>query len=90
MIWVILWGFFLRWIVFARLRMGRTGDIAALLGRLPNARLVDPLLSDFALAAGQAGGFIEQGDQLGSKCVGLASQLAEPSNGLGSLRREPA
>ena len=90
MIWVILWGFFLRWIVFARLRMGRTGDIAALLARLPNARLVDPLLSDFALAAGQAGGFIEQGDQLGSKCVGLASQLAEPSNGLGSLRREPA
>ena len=50
--WIILWGLFLRWIVFARLRAGLDRDIAGLVTRLPGARLVDPFLRDFAGASG--------------------------------------
>jgi hypothetical protein len=88
LLWVILWGFFLRWVVFAWVRMGLDRDIAALVSRLPAARLVDPLLADFAEAADTAGGFLERGDGLARDCAALAARLSEPTAGLGRLRGE--
>ena len=85
-VWVILFGLFLRWLVFARLRMGLNGDIAALVARLPAAGLVDPLLADFAAAAAKAGSFIECGEQLTRESAMFSARLAEPAAGLGRLR----
>jgi len=88
-VWLILWGLLLRWIVFARLRLGLNHDIAALVSRLKAARLVDPLLADFAEAADKAGGFIERGDHIGRDAAGFVARLAAPAGGLGRLR-EPS
>ena len=85
-VWVILFGLFLRWLVFARLRMGLNGDIAALVARLPAAGLVDPLLADFAEAAAKAGGFVERGEQITRESAAFSARLAEPATGLGRLR----
>ena len=86
LVWVILWGFLLRWIVFARVRMGLDRDISALVSRLPAARLVDPLLADFSAAAQTAGDFIDRGERLSRDAASLAAGLAEPGGGLGRLR----
>ena len=86
MVWVILWGFLLRWLAFARVRVGLDRDIAALVARLPEARLVDPLLTDFATAADATTQFIDVNDRLGSDHETLVSRLAEPTDGLGHLR----
>ena len=87
-VWVILWGLSLRWLLFARMRMGLNRDIAALVSRLPAARLVDPLLADFATAAEKTNGFIERCDQLGSQSAALSARLADSATGLGRLRGE--
>jgi hypothetical protein len=85
-VWVILWGFLLRWIAFARVRVGLDNDIQTLVARLPDAHLTDPLLADFASAADAAATFIEQGDRLGRDHETLVTRLAEPGGGLGRLR----
>ena len=85
-VWVILFGLFLRWLVFARLRMGLNGDIAALVARLPAAGLVDPLLADFAAAADATALFIDHGDRLSRDHEGLVARLTEPGGDLGHLR----
>ncbi|NDC52742.1 MAG: hypothetical protein EBZ74_00270 [Planctomycetia bacterium] len=90
LVWVILFGLFLRWLVFARLRMGLEGDVAALVARLPKARLVDPLLADFADAADQAGRFVMQGEELAREAAAIRAGLADPAAGLGRLRGTPA
>jgi hypothetical protein len=87
-VWVILWGFLLRWIVFARIRVGLDGDIQTLVNRLPEAHLTDPLLADFATAADVTTRFIDQGDRLRRDHQSLVARLAEPSGGLGRLRGE--
>jgi hypothetical protein len=87
-VWVILWGFLLRWIAFARVRVGLDGDIHMLVSRLPEAHLTDPLLADFATAAERTSRFIDEGDQLGHDHEALVARLAEPASGLGRLRGE--
>lgn len=89
LVWVVLWGLSLRWAVFALVRRGLERDIAALVSRLPAARLVDPLLADFAAAARAAGTFRADGDRLGAAADALAAALEEPA-GLGRLRRGPS
>ena len=86
LVWVILWGFFLRWIAFARVRVGLDSDIQTLVARLPQAHLTDPLLADFAAAADATTQFIEQADRLSRDHETLVARLAEPSSGLGRLR----
>ena len=87
-VWVILWGFLLRWIAFARVRVGLDADIQKLVSRLPEAHLTAPLLADFATAADVTARFIDQGDQLGRDHETLVARLAEPAGGLGRLRGE--
>ena len=89
LVWVILFGLFLRWLVFSRLRMGLEGDIQALVARLPKARLVDPLLADFATAAEQAERFVARGDELAREAAATRAGLADPATGLGRLRGVP-
>ena len=86
LVWVILWGFFLRWIAFARVRVGLNSDIQTLVSRLPQAHLTDPLLADFAAAADATALFIEQGDRLSRDHEGLVARLTEPGGDLGHLR----
>ena len=86
LVWVILWGFFLRWIAFARVRVGLNSDIQSLISRLPQAHLTDPLLADFAAAADATALFIEQGDRLSRDHAGLVARLTEPGGDLGHLR----
>ena len=85
LVWLILWGLVLRWIVFAVVRSGLDRDITALVGRLPAAKLVDPLLADFAAAAARTTTFLDEGDGLGNEADTLAAALDEPA-GLGRLR----
>ena len=86
LVWVILWGFLLRWIAFARVRVGLDSDIQTLVARLPQAHLTDPLLADFAAAADTTALFIEQGDRLRRDHETLVARLTEPSGDLGRLR----
>jgi len=88
-VWVILFGLLLRWLMFARLRMGLEGDIQALVARLPKARLVDPLLTDFATAADRTGGFVTRGDELAREAAAARAGLGDPAAGLGRLRGAP-
>ena len=83
-VWLLLWGFFLRWIVCRFVRSGLEDDIHALVSRVPDARLVDPLIADFAAAADAAAAFLDEADRLGREQESLSDRLSEPS-GLGRL-----
>jgi hypothetical protein len=86
LVWLILWGLLLRWIVFALVRRGLDRDIAAVVADVPAARLVDPLLADFTEAAALATEFLDGGDRLAGEAKRMATALGEPSGGLGRLR----
>jgi hypothetical protein len=60
------------------------------MARLPSARLVDPLLVDFASAAETIQRFVDTGDRLGEEADALAARLDEPAGGLGRLRSRKA
>lgn len=81
-IWVILWGLLLRWVVMALVRAGLDGDIRTLVARLPEANLVDPFLADFANAAYVISQYLEEGDRLATQADSLAKKASE-SSGLG-------
>jgi hypothetical protein len=88
-VWVILWGLLLRWLLGLVVRAGLGRDITALVAAVPQARLVDPLLADFDAAATATAGFLAAGERLGREAEGLAAALAEPSASLGHLRGAP-
>jgi hypothetical protein len=85
-VWVILWGLLLRWLIFALVRLGLDRDIQGLVGSVASSRLVDPLLADFAGAAAGASTWIDEGTRLGAEADRLASGCGEMP-GLGRLRR---
>ncbi len=89
LVWVILWGLVLRWLVMVLVRTGLDRDITALVGRLPEAGLVDPLLADFAAAADQLQRYLVEGDRLAGEAEALAAAAADPG-GLGRLRGSSA
>jgi energy-coupling factor transporter ATP-binding protein EcfA2 len=85
-VWIILWGLVLRWLLFAWVRLGLHRDITALTERLPRARLVDPLINDFATASEATAGYLEVGDRLAVDGRSLAARLDDPASGLGWIR----
>jgi len=87
-VWVILWGLLLRWIVMALVRAGLDHDIRALVSRLPEAKLVDPFLADFATAPDGLGQYFDDGKRLAVQAESLAKLNREPS-GLGRLVASP-
>jgi energy-coupling factor transporter ATP-binding protein EcfA2 len=86
-VWVIIWGVVLRWLVFALVRLGLDRDIQALVGSVASSRLVDPLLADFASAASSTAAWIDEGERLGAEADRLAAACGE-TPGLGRLRRQ--
>jgi energy-coupling factor transporter ATP-binding protein EcfA2 len=86
-VWVIIWGVVLRWLVFALVRLGLDRDIQGLVGSVASSRLVDPLLADFASAASSTAAWIEEGERLGAEADRLAAACGE-TPGLGRLRRQ--
>jgi energy-coupling factor transporter ATP-binding protein EcfA2 len=89
LVWLVVWGLVLRWIVLRLVRWGLDRDIAAVVGGLPQARLVDPLLADYADAAGTVAAFLDEGRRLGAATEQLAARLDGPAGGLGRLRAAP-
>ncbi len=85
-VWLILWGLVLRWLLFAWVRLGLHRDITALTERLPAARLIDPLINDFATAAETTQGYLKAGDQFAGDVRSLAAQLDDSASGLGRMR----
>jgi len=85
-VWVILWGLLLRWLIFALVRLGLDRDIQGLVSSVASSRLVDPLLTDFAVAAAAASAWIDEGTRLGVEADRLAGGCGE-TTGLGRLRR---
>jgi len=87
-VWLILWGLTLRWLLLWLVRVGLDRDIAALVKGLPEARILDPLVADFATAAGRLCDHLDEGDRLAAEAEAIAA-AAEPS-GLGHLRGGPS
>lgn len=86
LVWVVLWGLFLRWVVLAVVRLGLDRDIRGLVGGIEAAGLVEPLVADFGTAAAAVGGWIDEGQRLGGEAERLAASAADTA-GLGRLRR---
>jgi hypothetical protein len=84
-VWVILWGLLLRWLVMGLVRLGLERDIQLLVGSVPQARLVDPLVADFAAAAATTGEWLAEAARLGGDADRLAAACGE-TPGLGRLR----
>ena len=89
LVWVVLWGLLLRWIVLTVVRLGLDRDIRSLVGGIEAAGLADPLVADFDDAAAAVGGWIDEGRRLGADAERLAGDAGDTS-GLGRLRRSPA
>ncbi len=85
-VWVILWGLVLRWLLLVLVRAGLNRDISGLVQGLPEAKLIDPLVADFAKAAERLQDYLAQGERLAGEAEALAVAVGEPS-GLGRLRR---
>ena len=85
-VWVILWGLALRWLVMGLVRLGLDRDIQSLVGSVAASRLADPLLADFASAAEIASAWLVEAARLGGEADRLAAAGGD-TPGLGRLRR---
>ena len=86
MLWLLIWGFVLRWLVFRLLRIGLDSDLKRLLDRLPEARLIDPLLTDHRQAVETIGQFWAEAERLEREAKLLMAGQQEGSSDLGRLR----
>ena len=84
-LWVVLWGLVLRWLLMAIVRAGLDRDITTFMSRLPAARLVDPVLADFETAAERTARYLAEASSLAADAESLGATLGEPL-GLGRLR----
>ncbi len=85
LVWIVLWGLLLRWIVNVLIRVGLDRDITALVAEIPRAGLVDPLLADFTDAADDVQRYLAEADTLSRDASRLAAAASDSS--LGRLRR---
>ena len=85
-VWLLLWGLLLRWLLLAWLRAGLDRDIDRLVAGLGEAHLIDPVLADFAAVAEQTGRYLADAERLEARCAALTAALDEPGGGLGRLR----
>jgi energy-coupling factor transporter ATP-binding protein EcfA2 len=87
--WILLWGFFLRWVSGVWMRRGLEEDVRTLVAGLPQARLVDPILEDFSDAARETVAGLATFDALVARSATLTTIPTRAGGGLGRLRREP-
>jgi hypothetical protein len=85
-VWVLLWGLLLRWLLLRIVRAGFDRDIAGLTAQLPQARLIAPLLEDYAVAARESTTYLEESVRLAERSATLASQGDADASDLGRLR----
>ena len=85
-VWLLIWGLLLRWLVFALVRAGLDRDVGTFVRGVAGAGLVDPLLEDFAAAAASTGAWVAEGERLRADAERLAAACGA-SPGLGRLRR---
>jgi hypothetical protein len=85
LVWLVLWGLALRWLVFALVRVGLDRGVAAFARGVEGAGLVDPLLADFAAAATATEAWSADGARFAADAERLAA--AGGATGLGRLRR---
>ncbi len=90
LVWMILWGLVLRWLVLMRLRIGLNRDIDQLVQTLSQARPTDPLLADFEEAAIRTSEFIARGDAIEAEWSAISLRLTEHLGPLGRLTEEAA
>jgi len=86
LVWVILWGLVLRWLIMWLVRVGLDRDIQSLVGSVASSQLIDPLLADFAAAASACSSWLDEGARLAAEADRLADVSGE-TPGLGRLRR---
>ncbi|MFM9057880.1 MAG: hypothetical protein ACKOSQ_01940 [Planctomycetaceae bacterium] len=86
LVWIVLWGLLLRWVVFAVVRGGLDRDVAGLVREVSGAGLVDPLLADFAAAGAATDDWMADGARLAADAARLAAGCGG-ATGLGRLRR---
>ncbi len=86
MLWLLIWGFVLRWLVFRLLRIGLDRDLNRLLDQLPKAHLVDPLLTEYRTAVEAIEKFLAEAERLGRETRELAAGEQAGPTDLGRLR----
>jgi len=86
LVWLVLTGFALRWLVFRVVRSGLDRDVVALVAGLPQARLVDPLVADYREAVAQVDGYLLAGRRLAVEAEGFVTALEASGSALGRLR----
>jgi len=84
--WLLIWGFVLRWAVFRLLRLGLDRELSRLVGRLPEAGLVDPLFSRYLAATGSMQRFLGEATRLRSELESLTAAAEPGPSDLGRLR----
>ena len=85
LVWLLLWGLALRWVVFALVRVGLDRGVAAFARGVEGAGLVEPLLADFSAAAATTAAWSADGAGFAADAERLAAAGGAP--GLGRLRR---
>ncbi|MFM7107350.1 MAG: hypothetical protein ACKOZU_01875 [Planctomycetaceae bacterium] len=85
-VWLLIWGLVLRWLVFALVRVGLDRDVGTFVRGVAGAGLVDPLLDDFAAASAATGTWTADGAALRADAERIAS-VCGAGHGLGRLRR---
>lgn len=86
LLWILLWGFFLRWVVLQLMRVGLDRDLALVLEQLPEARLTEPLVAEYAHAARAMQRFLAEADRLTAEAQALVAGNETGPGDLGRLR----
>jgi len=83
LVWLVLTGFALRWLVFRVVRSGLDRDVSALVAGLPQARLVDPLVADYREAVAQVDCYLLAGRRLAAEAEEFVAALEASGSALG-------
>ena len=86
LLWILLWGFFLRWVVLRLMRVGLDRDLALVLEQLPEARLTEPLVAEYAHAARAMQRYLAEADRLTADAQALVAGNETGPGDLGRLR----
>ena len=86
LLWILLWGFFLRWVVLRLMRVGLDRDLALVLEQLPEARLTEPLVAEYAHAARAMQRYLAEADRLTAEAQALVAGNETGPGDLGRLR----
>lgn len=90
LLWILLWGLLLRWLVLRWMRVGLDRDMTVVLEQLPAAKLTEPLLAEYASAAAAMRQFLTEADRLMAESSSLVVGDETGPSDLGRLRATAA